>query len=140
MELKLDVRGFDEVMGALERSPGVVEGAFRPAVTAALIMLAGEMKVYPPPPPGSGYVRTLTLGRTWSALAPEFVVDGNGFWGRIGNPTPYAPYVQDRERQAGQHRGRWQTDGEVLEWKRGEVEAYFEAAVGRVVRGLEGGG
>jgi hypothetical protein len=92
-------RGLDILQvleGALDR------GAFR---------VEAGMKVYPPPPSGSTYVRTGTLGRRWTTKP---IREANTVGREIGNNTDYGPVVQSEELQAYTHRGRWQTDADVL--------------------------
>ena len=79
-----------------------------------LLHLGRELGDYPPPPSGSTYRRTDTLGRLWTVARPQFRVAGTTWEGRLGNATPYGPYVQDDERQAWMHTGRWRTVGDVV--------------------------
>lgn len=97
---ELERRGLhilDVLAGPLDR------GAFR---------IEAAMKVYPPPPSGSSYRRTGTLGRRWTTK-PIRKADEVGR--EVGNNTIYAPRVQSDELQASVHRGRWQTDAQVLQ-------------------------
>ena len=92
------LRILDVMEGPLDR------GAFR---------IEAAMKIYPPPPSGSNYRRTVTLGRRWTTK-PIRSADEVGR--EVGNKTvPYAPLVQSDELQAAVHRGRWQTDAQVLQ-------------------------
>ena len=96
---ELERRGLDilQVLGGpLDR------GAFR---------VEGGMKVYPPPPSASTYVRTGTLGRRWTTRP---IREANAVGREVGNNTDYGPQVQSDELQATVHRGRWQTDAQVL--------------------------
>ena len=96
---ELEQRGQDILMlleGPLDR------GAFR---------IESGMKVYPGPPPGSSYRRTGTLGRRWTTRP---IREGNAVGREVGNNTSYAALVQSDELQAIVHRGRWQTDAQVL--------------------------
>jgi len=90
------LRILDVLAGPLDR------GAFR---------VEAGMKVYPPPPSGSPYRRTGKLGRSW-ATRPIRTMNEVGR--EVGNNTIYGPWVQSDELQAYMHRGRWQTDAEVL--------------------------
>jgi hypothetical protein len=91
------LRILDVLEGSLDR------GGFR---------IEAAMKVYPPPPSGSSYRRTGTLGRRWTTK-PIRKADEVGR--EVGNNTIYAPRVQSDELQASVHRGRWQTDAQVLQ-------------------------
>ena len=69
-------------------------------------ILRDVLKKYPPPPAGSKYVRTRRLGNSWAQRTSGFAMKAEGF---VGNNTSYARYVQDEEKQAQVHQGRWQT-------------------------------
>lgn len=140
MEFDLELEGDEALIYALSQSPIIVGQEMKKASDASLILLAGEMKDYPPAPADSWYIRTLTLGRTWSAQSPEWQAAGNGFFGSIANPTPYGPKVQSAQQQARVHRGRWDTDEDVLEYNYEKIKAQFEAGAKRVVNRLESGG
>lgn len=90
------LRILDVLAGPLDR------GAFR---------VEAGMKVYPAPPSGSTYRRTGTLGRRWTTRPIRTTTEVGR---EIGNNTEYAPRVQSDELQATVHRGRWQTDAQVL--------------------------
>lgn len=76
-------------------------------------MVVQEMSLYPPQRPNQSYVRTLMLGRTWKAGPVQRVLDGLQII--VGNGMPYVKWVQASLTQAWMHRGRWQTEIEVLE-------------------------
>jgi hypothetical protein len=110
---------FQAAIGQLERDlanfPEIAGGEVKPALEKALMVLQGEAADYPPAPPSRRYRRTGTLGRLWASGAR--VVEGSGInlVGRVGNRAPYGPYVQDPDRQAAWHRGRWRTTDQVKE-------------------------
>lgn len=139
MKLEMELIGDDEIVAALRQSPQIVGQEAKKASDASLLMLVGDLKQYPPAPPASAYVRTMTLGRTWAAASPAWKTTGSGFEGRIGNPTPYAPEVQGQGTQARVHRGRWRTDEDVIEGNYDRIKAYFAAAAQRIVNRLGGG-
>jgi len=87
-----------------------------------LLVLGGYAAVYPAPPPGSTYRRTGTLGRLWTSSTPSISIAGSVLNARLGNATPYGPYVQDPDRQAKVHRGRWQTTDDVVDKHAGVIE------------------
>ena len=92
-------------------------------VHQALLLLATYAADYPPQPAGSDYRRTGTLGRLWTTATPHMTMSGHVLDARIGNATPYGPWVQDPEQQRRVHRGRWQTTDEVVQSHLGEVDA-----------------
>lgn len=99
----------------------------------ALLLLAGHASVYPPRQVGSRYQRTRTLGRLWTRAHPQVTVGGHVLDARIGNATPYGPYVQDPDQQAWMHAGRWQTTDQVVGAHMGEVEHLVAQAGGEIV-------
>ena len=91
------LRILDVLEGSLDR------GGFR---------IEAAMKVYPPPPSGSSYRRTGTLGKRWTTKPIRTTTEVGR---EIGNNTDYAPLVQSEELQSTVHRGRWQTDAQILQ-------------------------
>lgn len=70
--------------------------------------------------------RTGTLGRRWTSRTyPQ----GNTLVGEWGNNTEYGPYVQDAERQARFHQGRWQTTRLVLDNAAAAIQQDFAIAI-----------
>lgn len=72
------------------------------------------------------YKRTGTLRRSWSDTVRKV---GVGYEGRVtsnGNAAPYNRYVQDADRQAGVHRGRWDTAQEVARRSRDDINRMFQ--------------
>ncbi len=105
-----------------------------------VLRLQRDLQEYPPPRPGSRYVRgrgmadadgvvrRLTseqLGKRWttkvSASSTELV-------GTVGNNASYAPFVQSRQFQARVHRGRWPTDASVMNRNAPAIVRDFEQA------------
>jgi len=62
-------------------------------------------------------------------------VDLFGFRSTIGNVREYAPLVQDRDRQANVHQGRWQTIQDVqedrLQWMLEKLQKAIEEQIRR---------
>jgi len=86
-------------------------GAMSPAMERIGARLRTELAKYPAPPPDSTYRRTNTLGRGWTHTVQTSLIAATAI---IGNNTPYAPEVQGEGLQAEIHKGRWQTEKEVL--------------------------
>ena len=107
----------DEVIAKLQRFRADLLAIVRPPLERGGLRVEAGMKPYPPPPPNSRYVRgapphSEKLGSRWTSRS----ISGAGFVGReVGNTASYAPFVQSAERQATIHRGRWQTDEQVIE-------------------------
>lgn len=138
MRLDMELQGDEALTAALRQASQIVGQEAQKASDASLLLVAADLKQYPQEPPGSSYVRTLTLGRTWAAADPEWQAAPSGFEGKIGNPTPYGPYVESQEHQAAVHQGRWPTDEGVLASNFNRIKAHFEAAARRIVRRLGG--
>lgn len=111
MELTIETNIAD-VAGELERRGLRVLDVLEGPLDRGAIRIEAAMKAYPSPPSGSTYRRTGTLGRRWTTK-PIRRVDEVGR--EVGNKTDYAPVVQSEELQAALHRGRWQTDAQVLQ-------------------------
>lgn len=107
---------------ALEREAADMLGGLKDTAVKILMLMGTYAAKYPPPPPGSTYRRTRTLGRLWTTSDPVVTVSGKLLNARIGNATPYGPYVQDEDLQAKVHRGRWQTTKEVIDEHKGIIE------------------
>jgi len=132
MRVTITIKGLDSLTKKLDR---LDKGDYlRPVATAGANLLRNEMRRYPPAPPQSTYRRTGTLGKSWTQTIMRGG-RGGGFVAQIGTRLNYAPYVQDRDRQAAVHRGRWQTVQSVAEAKREEVVRFVVQAIRRWMRG-----
>lgn len=106
----------NEVIARLRRYQADLLAIVRPPLDRGGLRVEAGMKPYPSPPPNSRYVRgapphSEKLGSRWTSRS----ISGAGFVGReVGNTASYAPLVQSAERQAPIHRGRWQTDEDVI--------------------------
>ena len=89
-------------------------------------VLQDGIRPYPPPNPGSTYVRTYRLFNSWHLATPAgagtiFIVESSG--------VDYAPLVQQEATQAWMHRNNWQTDVEVAQAAEPIVAAEAEAFI-----------
>lgn len=114
------------VRAMLNAAPNRVTRAMRNAAEDSTALLLRVVREYPPKRYSSTYVRTGTLGRSWSRS-----VSGSGLEviGRVtssGDIAPYNRLVQDRERQARVHRGRWQTAQGVAAQNAGRVQSFYD--------------
>ena len=130
VRVTITIKGLDSLTKKLD---ALEKGAYlKPTVTAGANLLRNEMRRYPPKPPQSTYRRQGTLGKSWT----QRVSGGRGGWlAVIGSFLNYAPYVQDRDRQAAVHRGRWQTVQSVAEENREKVTRFVVQAIRRWMRG-----
>lgn len=126
-----------EVAAALEQAPERLIPAIEKVAKRWLLRRQAKLARYPSQPPGTRYRRTGTLGRTWTSAQPTWRVSASGFDGRIGNSTPYAPFVQG-ERQARVHQGRWGTVQDIETKATPELEADVRAAVAALEQQING--
>ena len=99
-----------------------------------------RLSTYPPPPPSSTYERTGDLGRGWADEGVSVDASGtNQFADQVSvemrNPVDYAPWVQDPERQAFMHRGRWETTQQALDAETGPFLRDLADSVGNAFGG-----
>ena len=153
-EVTITIEGLDHLVKQLDKAPALVRRIAGDAIEKGVHIIHGGVAKYPAQiAPGwwaahttpkqrayffwalrQGLIkgsRTGTLGRRWTTK-----VDRNRLEGRVGNVTKYARFVQDEERQAGFHRGRWQTAQDVAEKARPDIVRIFEQANGQLVREL----
>ncbi len=113
----------------------------RPPMVRGLARLQADMAIYPPTRPGQRYIRgrgatnrqgrviantSQNLGKRWTSEINE---SGSGIEGRVGNSTSYGPFVQDSERQAWMHAGRWQTDEDVARQNEDAIRGDFMSTI-----------
>jgi hypothetical protein len=148
-----DVTDFNK---ALKRFPQQVNRMVRQALRGATELLRGDIAQYPAAtaanaPPGDGYrwyergfgTRTVTgksyptsqlLGRSWTTK-----VIGQGPWqGRVGTTVSYAPVVQDKDKQAAVHRGRWRTVQDSVKDNKRRVVSLILAGIRRAIALVRG--
>lgn len=133
------IKGYEELMGGFRRFPEIARGEMRKALEKSLLLLQGAMADYPVQRSDTVYRRTGTLGRLWTSARREVRTERAGILeGRIGNRTPYGPYVQDPDLQAEVHRGRWKTTEQVMRENEEAIEALLGQAGGDMVRRMAG--
>ena len=124
-EIRVYPQGFRELarrLGGMQ-----VARVLEPPMVRGLERFRSDLSTYPPAPPESSYVRTGTLGRSW---AIDYTINARGMSGETGTAIPYAPYVQDAERQAWMHEDRWRnTDVAVAQRHRGAILANFSTTI-----------
>ena len=117
-----------DVRRMLASSPAKLDRAMRGAMNDATALLLRDLQTYPPQRTGSSYVRTGTLRRSWSR---DIQGDGLAMRGIVGsneNMAPYNRYVQDADRQAAIHQGRWtNTVQDVVSRNERTIQEMFEA-------------
>lgn len=138
MPITVEVKGLKEILERWQRGDAVVGGEFEHGMQNAVDYAVDYEAKYPPEIPGSSYIRTTRLGKSWTR---EVHVTTSEVWGKFGNITPYMEYVQDEVHQAKVHRGRWPTIQDITEEGRApnrRVVGYLRAAIQRVEDWLNG--
>lgn len=95
--------------------PSQINQAFEGAINEVTGRMLRDIRVYPPPPPGSKYLRTYRLRASWSVRMDRAGEDAVGLLISDNYVAPYNRWVQDRRSQARIHQGRWQTMQDVRE-------------------------
>jgi len=116
-----------QVIGYLQQAPVRINRAMRAAMEDATVLIHRQMQTYPPQRAGSTYKRTNTLRASWFRRISG---QGNEITGEVvssGNTAPYNRLVQDADRQAAVHRGRWtNTAQEVQRRTTPTIQRYFD--------------
>ena len=116
-----------QVIGYLQQAPVRINRAMRAAMQDATTLIHRQMRTSPPKPSGSRYDRTMTLQASWFRRISG---QGNEIVGEVvssGNTAPYNRLVQDADRQAAVHRGRWtNTAQEVQRRTTPTIQRYFD--------------
>jgi hypothetical protein len=133
-EANVRIEGYEELMQAFQDFPEIAQGEVEKALEKSLLLLQGAMADYPEQAADTAYRRTGTLGRLWTAATREVYEVSAHIWeGRMGNATPYGPYVQDPERQAPWHAGRWETTDDEVRENEQAIAAILSQAGGNIV-------
>lgn len=123
----------------LREAPDALADAWDATINDASARLLLELKTYPPQRSGSTYIRRNNLKRSWSR---QFAGSGLGKSVAVGSNENMAPYnreVQDAERQARVHRGRWtNTVQAVAARNERPIGDLFQQRVDAAVRRLGG--
>ena len=120
--LDIQVEGLAQTEAVLERVQKTIREPKLPNVQTATIR---DLRVYPPPPPNSTYVRTGHLRRSWN-IAYSHGRQATLF--SFVNPAVYAVYVQGLpSEQASIHRGRWTPARAIIERHQAGIVKEWEA-------------
>lgn len=129
--MNLSISIYDnEVRDLINRTPAKLNDAMRGGMNDATALMLREVKEYPSPPPNSTYVRRHNLFNSWHREIEGQGLAIRGIVGSNQNIAPYNRWVQDEERQAEVHRGRWRnTAQEVLRRNEQNIRSMFSARV-----------
>ncbi len=138
-ELNIQIQGIPQLIAKLGNA--VAAQTLEKGMTRSLARVKATLAKYPPPPTGSGYIRTGTLGRSWTSSKPAF--SGGVLVGSIGNAAAsrrggqkYAKWVQGQETQTAQHAATgWVTDQQALDQNRSAIENDFNGAIQSALNG-----
>lgn len=132
--ITVDSRAVSQLLAS---APQRLDQAITGTLTDSSTLFLAQMKRYPPPRPNQGYIRTGTLGRSWSVR--PITRTSSGWSVLIGSNGAMAPYnraVQDRDRQARVHRGRWLTAQTAVEQSASQVQRFADARIRAALAGL----
>ena len=135
--MNVKVIGLEALMKKLKRlSAPELTSEMKKTTEKAVKYVHSQVPNYPPPPAGSTYGRTGTLGRE---ITTEVRTMGTDIIGLIGSPTPYAPWVISTEQgsngagpQAWMHQGRWWTLQGVVKKAQEAVFKFFDDMMRRL--------
>ncbi len=140
----IDIKGVDALIAKLGKVQAT--NILRPPMQRAVLRIQRDMQEYPPQRPGSRYVRgrgmanaagivehktSQQLGKRWTTKVFQ---EGAYLTGKVGNNVTYAPFVQSRQFQARIHRGRWQTDAQVVNRLARTIVGDFETTISQALR------
>ena len=135
-----------DLLERMARYPQELDEEMRTTAKKALYHLQGSVPEYPPPPAGSRYQRTGTLGRSLglgggAAEISQVARVGKGYEATLGTRLEYAPYVigsaEDQPSQAA-HMNHWWTTVTIAEKAEPGIERLYNASAERMAAFLDG--
>lgn len=134
MKITLNLKEFKAAEKKL-KSLNNISDILKTPMDRSLLKLQNRMADYPPTRAGQIYVRTGTLGRRWTTARREMPRrTAKHLRGRIGNNTSYGPWVQAEGFQSRWHRGRWETDEDVIQQESKFIRDEFQKALDKRVK------
>ena len=132
-QLSVTVTGADIVRQGLQDLEREIPRIGREQIYRTMQAIVRTMKIYPPPPSASTYVRTGTLGAGWTILPASGAMPGY----MVRNDTPYTKYVVGNAyglEQAWMHQGRWNLLRDVAEEETAKLPPEIENNIQMVAR------
>ena len=127
--MPIEITGLEQLFKKLDSA--AANATLTPPMQRGVLRLEAFMKVYPPAPSHSKYVRTGTLGRRWTSKVDA---SSSGLVGRTGNNVSYGPWVQSAMFQTRFHAATgWHTDAGAVAANEAAIVADFAAAVDRAL-------
>jgi hypothetical protein len=137
--MSIEIKGVDALVKKLGKVAAVK--TLEPAMQRSVMRLQRDMAEYPPQRAGSRYIRGFgmeggrrtseRLGQSWTTKVTR---SSRGLVGKVGNNTTYGPFVQSSRFQAWMHKGRWQTDQDVIDKNRRPILRDFEREIEKAMR------
>ena len=143
-DVTIEIRGVDALLAKLGKAQAT--NVLRPPMQRAVLRIQRDMQEYPQQRAGSRYVRgrgmanaqgvvehrtSQQLGKRWITKVAQ---SGQYLEGKVGNKVTYAPFVQSNKFQARVHRGRWQTDTQVVNRLARTIIGDFEQTIAEALR------
>lgn len=117
----LEIPNLDSILAQIGELDDLI-GELAEPTEEVLQLLKERMQEYPPERPNQRYVRTEDLKNGWD----EYVILAGDRLGLLRNNVPYGHWVQSEADQAWMHRGRWQTDKQVIDEKEDQAARIYE--------------
>lgn len=145
----IEVKGLTELIDRMKAFPLELARVGALAMSASLNVLWENVPPYPPPPDGSRYVRTGTLGKSLGSSPSGGASGGSpsiykvqklgdgGFEGTFGTNLSYAEHVISDTNQAAVHAGRWWTIKTIAEKAAAKIESVWQAVAVKLAAFLE---
>ena len=137
-----------DLLQRMRRYPKKLDDELEDAMDESLTFIHSKVPQYPNEPPGSTYVRTLTLGRSLGvgggrANVREVKRLGQGkYEGRFGTNLYYAPYVigtgEGGGKKQAKHMSHWWTMRNVKERSEQGIQKIFDKMAEKLVKFLGG--
>lgn len=148
MATQIEVKGLNELLERMKKYPLEMHKAMAKTMAASLLVLWENVPGYPPPPEGSTYDRTGTLGRSLGsdigggkggdpsifAIKP---LGSAGYEGKFGTNLEYADVVIG-EHQARVHAGRWWNIYAIAEKAADKINGLWRTLGDQMAKFLEG--
>jgi hypothetical protein len=129
-QLSIQITGAEIVRRGLQNLSAEIPKIGREQIYRTQQAIVRRMKIYPPPPPTSRYVRTFALQHGWTITSRQ-----DGY--TTSNATPYTKYVVGTAygtEQAWMHVGRWLLLRDVSDEEVGKLPAEIDSHITQVAR------
>lgn len=126
----ITIEGLDKLERKLGRLDAIA--ALQEPMHKATKRIYAETQNYPPPPPGSKYVRKHSGGLAGSWVE-RVSVRRQTLVGIVGTDISYGPFVMHPTKQAWMHKGRWPTTDDIVDKQKRAIMADFETAIRRTI-------